>query len=151
MESSTGWTWWAGDNEEWLSIGPEATRDDAVDEAVGQCVGEFRDEAGGKWKLGIHVVEARQDKLRLADWIGADRLIERVEEDIFENDVAAEDYCGEYVNCTKEQEADLVARVKGVCDAWQDECGIVIQMRTFTATRNAEYVVVDHQSAQEAA
>jgi len=150
MTKKAGWQWWAGDNEEMFSVGPYSSKKEAIAEAIGQCTGEFEGD-DGKWRLGIHVVEARHDPLRLADWIGADRLLERVEEDIFENDTAAEDYVGPYVNCTPEQEADLVARVRRVCDDWQAENGVVISMITFTATRNADYIVVDHPDMQVAA
>lgn len=43
-EATPGWAWWAGRDEEWLTVGPCATRDDAVAEAIsdiGEGEGDF--------------------------------------------------------------------------------------------------------------
>jgi hypothetical protein len=148
-----GWVWWAGDSDEWLSSGPHATREEAIAEATGECIGEFQDEKDdSKWKLGFHIVEARQDPLRLADWIRADTLLERADEDISDSDrISSEHEEGPWFEATPEQEADLAARVKAACDEWQAAHGLTFKTQTFSATRNREYVVVDHPANEEAA
>ena len=140
-----GWKWWAGDSGEWYTSGPHDTRDEAISCATGECRGEFQDgEDGNKWKLGFHVVEARQDPLRLADWIRADSLLEIADEEVGEHDRAGEYVGGAWFNTTPEQDADLVARIKRACDEWQAAHNLVFSARTFSNSRADEFVVVDH-------
>lgn len=142
--SSTGWKWWAGTNEEIMTYGPRDTREDAIREAQEDRMGEFQDE-DGTWKIGCHVVEARQDPLRLADWIDVDRLLERAEESLADSDrVGAEGDEGPWFECTPEHERDLAERIARACDEWQAAHGLVFTCQTFSASRNAEYVVVPH-------
>jgi hypothetical protein len=70
------WGWWAGSSEEYCTIGPCASRDEVIAEATDEALGEFEDD-DGTWKLGFHICEAEQRPLRLAEWIEADRLLER--------------------------------------------------------------------------
>lgn len=142
--SNTGWKWWTGTNDEIMTYGPHDTREDAIREAQEDRIGEFQDK-DGTWKIGCHVVEACQDPLRLADWIDADRLLELAEDRLSDSDrVAADEDRGPFFECTPEQEKDLAERIARGCDEWQAEHGLVFTCRTFSAMRNAEYVVVPH-------
>jgi hypothetical protein len=142
--SHTGWKWWAGTNDEIMTYGPHDTREDAIREAQEDRVGEFQD-GDGTWKIGCHVVEARQDPLRLADWVDVDDLLTRAEESLADSDrVGAEGDEGPWFECTPEQEKDLAERIQLACDDWQQVNGLVFTCQTFSASRNAEYVVVPH-------
>lgn len=139
-----GWKWWAGTNDEIMTYGPHDTRDDAIREAQEDRMGEFQDECG-TWKIGCHVVEARQDSLRLADWIDADRLLERAEESLADSDrISCDGDDGPWFACTPEQEKDLSDRIARACDDWQAGHGLKFSCMTFSAMRNAEYVVVPY-------
>ncbi|EKS29279.1 hypothetical protein [Afipia felis] len=144
MMGDTGWKWWAGTNDEVMTYGPHDTREDAIREAQEDRIGEFQED-DGTWKIGCHVVEARQDPLRLADWIDTDRLLERAEESLADSDrVGCDGDEGPWFACTPEQDRDLAERIKRACDEWQAQHGLVFTCRTFSASRNAEYVVVPH-------
>lgn len=150
MGLKKNWKWWAGDNEEWMSVGPCDTRDEAIEQATDECMGEFQDDKDGKWKLAFHIVEASNENLRLASWIEADRLLERAEDSLADSDrVAGENDDGPWFTTTPEQEKDLEARIKRVCDEWQLAHGLVFTCSTFNQTRNNEYVVVDHPQSDE--
>lgn len=124
--------------------GPCATRDEAIEDARLDACGEFQDE-DGTWKVGVHVVEARQDPLRLADWIDVERMLECAEDQLAESDrVSYEHDDGPWFEATKEQEADIVKRIERACDEWQAAHGLVFTCRTFSASRNHESVVVPH-------
>ena len=138
------WKWYAGYDEEWFTIGPEDTKDAIIQAATGDCIGEFKNEVGD-WCLGFHIAEARQDPLLLADWVSADHTLERAEDNISDSDrVSSESDDGPWFECTPDQEADLDERIKRACAEWQAANGLVFPCRTFTHTRNQEYIVVPH-------
>ena len=136
------WQWWAGSNEEWMQHGPFESREDAIAESVSDGTGEFKDE-DGSLKLGIHVVEARQDPLRLSEWLELDQLIERAEENLADSDRVASEYDGgPWFEITFEQKTDLEKRIRQACDEWQAAHGLAFKTRRFSASRNSEYLVV---------
>lgn len=148
MPAESPWQWWAGEGEEWCTVGPEATREAIISAATKDRLGEFEHEGGG-WNLSFYIVEARQDPLRLADWIEADRLLERAYEGISDSDRVSIEYDdGPWFDCTQEQEKDLVERVKRACDEWQEAHGLVFSCTTFSHTRNKEHVIVELPSSK---
>ncbi|SDG35396.1 hypothetical protein [Pelagibacterium luteolum] len=148
--STNEWKWWGGVDEEVCTYGPFDTKEDVIAEAAADGTGEFQDE-NGNWKIGVHVVEARKDPLRLADWIGdADELMERAEESVSDSDRASSEHDEPpYFECSKDQEADLERRIKAACDEWQAEHKLTFTTFTFSASRNHEYVVVDHPGLEQ--
>jgi len=144
MSENTGWQWWSGRDEEWMEWGPFDSREQAIETARQDACGEFQDE-DGVWRVYIALCEARQDPLRLADWIGADDLLESAEERLADSDrVASENDEGPWFKCTTEQEASLIYRIKMACDEWQKVHGIIFKSSTFSACRNTESVVMSH-------
>lgn len=140
------WQWWAGSDAELFTVGPEDTRDAIIQEAIGDQLGEFQCESGVR-KFGFHIVEARQDPLRLADWIDFERMLESAEEHLAESDRTCSEYDdGPWFQYTPAQERDLHERIKRACDEWQTAHGLVFKCRTFSDTRGEEYVIVDHPS-----
>lgn len=136
------WQWWAGRSEEWFEVGPEATKEAIIQAATNDSLGETDDD--GSWKLSFHIVEARQDPLRIADWLDLDALIERAEDNVADSDrVASENDDGPWFECSPEQEKDLRQRVAQACDEWQAANGLAFKTATFSHTRNSEHVVVD--------
>lgn len=137
------WQWWAGSNEEWCTVGPEDSRDAIIQAATNDSLGEFENDKGG-WSLGFHIVEARQDPLRLADWIDSDTILERAEDNVADSDrVSTEFEDGPWFECTPEQEKDLEERIKRACDEWQTAHALLFSCSTFSHTRNQEHVVIE--------
>jgi hypothetical protein len=136
------WKWWGGTNQEVCTWGPCDTREQAIAEGIEDGCGEFQDETG-KWKIGFHIVEARNDPLRLSDWIDTEAALERAGESVGDSDRASENDDGDYFGATREQQADLEKRIKAACDDWQTANGLVFETWTFSSSRNNEYVVVD--------
>ena len=144
LPTTSPWQWWAGSSEEWCTVGPEDTRAAIIQAATNDSLGEFEHEGGG-WNLGFYIVEARQDPLRLADWIESDRLLERAEDNVADSDRAGSEYDdGPWFKCTPEQEKDLEERIKRACDEWQAAHALIFSCSTFSHARNQEHVVVDH-------
>ncbi|MDI6835412.1 MAG: hypothetical protein QMD99_06825, partial [Rhizobiaceae bacterium] len=151
VKTESPWQWWAGENEEWCTVGPENSREEIIQAATGDELGEYQDD-GGTWRLSFHIVEARQDPLRLADWIEADELLERAEENFANGDRRADEYDdGPWFECSPEQEKDLAERIKRACDEWQAAHGLVFACSTFSHTRNSEHITVDHPANSKAA
>lgn len=137
------WQWWAGRDEGWMTVGPCPTREHAIDEMVQDGGGEYLDETQDPpvWMNSFTVVEARQDPLRLADWIGADWILERADEALCDSDrVSCENDDGPWFEATKEQEADLIGRLRAACDEWQVSNGLKFHSTTFSHSRNHETV-----------
>lgn len=138
------WEWWGGDDEERYLYGPCETKEDIIQEATHGCTGEFQDEENN-WKIGIHICEAQREPLRVADWIDADSILERAEDNIVDSDrVSAEHDEGPWFECSTEQSSDLESRIKTACDDWQKDHGIKFVPFTFSNSRNHEFIVVNH-------
>jgi hypothetical protein len=138
------WGWWAGADEEYCTIGPCGSREEVIAAAQQEAMGEFRDD-DDIWKLRFWICEAEKRPLRLADWIEADRLLERAEEVLSDSDrVGCEDDEGPWFETTNEQDADLRKRIAAACDEWQAAHGLVFTCKTFSASRNHEHVMCKH-------
>lgn len=149
--TDAGWKWFSGTNEEYFAHGPFDTREEAIQAAQEDACGEFQDD-DGTWKVGVHLVEARQDPLRLADWIDVQRMMECAEEDLGESDRVCYEFDDDppYFESTREQQADLERRIKLACDEWQAAHGLTFTVRTFSASRNHDHVVVPHPNNEAA-
>lgn len=53
------WKWWAGDNDEDFRVGPMDSREDAIQEALDQCVYDEVQSPNGNWSRVVYVMEAR--------------------------------------------------------------------------------------------
>lgn len=139
QEITAGWGWWHSRHEDSGCSGPHATRDEAIAEAVGS--GDYAEDAGGgRMVHDFWICEARQDPLRLADWVcdGGD-MLERAAEFLAASDRTGwEGDDGPWFEASAEQEADLSARIKAACDEWQAAHGLVFTCSTFSAQRNME-------------
>ena len=137
------WGWWAGCNEEWLAVGPCSTRQHAIDEMVDYGSGEYLDKTQDPpvWMNAFYIVEAKQDPLRIADWIGVDWILERADEALADSGrVSCEYDDGPWFDATKEQELDLANRLKRACDEWQIAHALKFTSNTFSHSRNSEKV-----------
>jgi hypothetical protein len=136
----TKWFWYAGQNEEWFTVGPCDCKEQAIDEAVDSNIGEFQDE-DGKWFLGIHVLEAAKDDVLLSKYFDVESAIENANERLGEDDYS-EYVDPSFFDMTPQQEQDLVERIKQTIDNWQQEHNLVFKTNMFTKTRNEEYIVI---------
>lgn len=142
--NETEWAWWAGRDDEFFTVGPCTSREEAISAAVRDGCCEDRADDGEGFVNRIYLVEAQNAPLRLADFIDVEQMIERADEDIGESDRVSYEFGDEppYFDPTPEQTADLTQRVKAAVEAWQDAHGITVTTCTFSATRNREFVVL---------
>ncbi|OJX99076.1 MAG: hypothetical protein BGP07_03150 [Rhizobiales bacterium 63-22] len=124
--SDKNWKWYAGPDDEVFTIGPCDTREEAIEEAQGYGY------------EGFHLVEAVKDDIRLADYIGADNILEEAEERAY--DLCDPESSESLFDVTGDQCADLTARLRKACDEWQEAHGLRFVPWAFTRTRNAEYI-----------
>lgn len=121
------WKWYAGSNDEHYAIGPCETRDDAIQQ--GRV--DFGDD------VGFYIIEAQKVHIRLADYIGADNVLEEAEERAY--DLTNED--GDPIfDVTEDQYKDLSSRLRTACDEWQKAHAINFIPWAFTSTGNAEFI-----------
>lgn len=130
------WFWYYARFKEGLYSGPFGSRADAIIEGKGDFGGE-----------GFWVAEATNPPVKLSAWIGADWLLERAEENIFDNDRASSEYDDVVFDATPEQQTDLIARIKAVCDQWQIDHDLEFRCSTFEAMRNAEWIPDEEEEA----
>lgn len=144
-----GWQWWAGKSEEWMTVGPCASREQAIEEARQQRIGEQNDDAGNL-SLRFVVMEARQDPLRLADWLPNDEMLVFADDNLAGSDrVAAECDQGPWFEVSDDLEAELISRIKRTCDEWQDDHGLDFTTCTFSGTRSLEWLTFDLKAASQ--
>lgn len=139
-DAERNWKWWAGQTDEFYTVGPCESKDEAINEAISDGIGEWLDvsQTPHVWMQSFSVIEATHDPLRLADWIYADTMLERADDALADSDrVSCEhDGNGPWFKATPEQEADLIQRVKAACDEWQAAHGLVFKSTTFSHQRN---------------
>lgn len=139
MTDQSQWNWYYASSEEGPYTGKFDSRDDAISEAQSDYDG-----------AGFWVGEAKNPPLRLADWIGADWILERAGESLFDNDRFCSEFDdGDVFVCSKEQEADLIARLKAACDEWQAAHGLVCTTYTFEQMRNVEFVEAEKKTTPD--
>lgn len=93
----------------------------------------------------FYVCRAGQRAEPLSAWIGADELIERANDAILDSDRCHPEADDDAIfDPTPEQEADLVRRIKAVCDAWQVAHGLQFIPRTFAWAEDYARIEVTH-------
>ena len=127
---STNKLWYHTTDPEGFWHGKCATREDAVADGRSYYDGD-----------PFCVAWAVNDPIRLADWIDADRLLERAEDRLADSDRV----CGEFdddivFRVTPAQERDLEDRIKRVCDEWQAAHNLVFTFNTFSAMGEPEWI-----------
>lgn len=145
--------WWASDNNERFPIGPFASRQEAIDEAIGQCVfTELEPEPPEHpdWRIAIHVVEADSpDMVDLEiDYHRAEMLLSDMEENDYEH-LSDPDGDGLFADVTTKQERDLAERLTRAFREWVNKHGLTLRYSAFRNTRNEEVVVLPHPQNEE--
>lgn len=131
------WQWWAGISDEYLTVGPCPTREAVIAAAMDERLGEI--EVDGNWFCYFNICEARQDPLRLADYIDVESMVERADEAVSESDrIIYEHDEGPFFDPPQAQLIDLEAKIKAACDAWQVEHGLRYVPNTFSDVRSEE-------------
>lgn len=125
--SDKNWKWYAGSNDEYFCVGPCETRDAAIDEGRQN----FGDDTG------FHIIEAEKSNVTLADYMGADTVLEEAEERVC--DLGDEDGTPIF-DVTEDQEKDLISHLRSACDAWQIKHKLIFVPWRFTSSRNAEFI-----------
>lgn len=125
---TAGWAWWAGRNEEWMTVGPEPTRDDAIAQGmddVGEGEGDFI------------VLEAVMHEISLS----ASSVLENAYENWCDGDMFSHEYDSPEPQGTKEDqqagETELQALLNGWVAKWRH---ILPTPNMFAATRNQETI-----------
>jgi tRNA uridine 5-carbamoylmethylation protein Kti12 len=134
--------WWASDNDEYYKIGPCNTKEEAIDEAIGQCIyNEFEDPEGSKnWKIIIHVVETVRPEPTDME-INCVDLLERLETGPYE------EWCGEdgmWGDVTDEEGKDLEKIMNDAFHQWAIKHDIKFKSWMFARTRKEEEIILPH-------
>lgn len=142
--------WWASDNDERYKIGPCATRQEAIDEAISQGIFTELDPEPPEhpnWRIAIHVVEADSpDMIDVSiNYYRAARLLEDMEENEYEMWLDP-DSDGLFADVTTAQKTDLAERLTKSFREWVTEHGLTLRYSAFQNTRNAEVVYLPHPS-----
>lgn len=135
--SEHDWKWYASSDEEIYTVGPCDSRQEVVDAATSDELGYDHESQ----TMVFHIMEAKKDPLDLARYVSTDRLLEEINERIYEDDYGSEidDYLA---SLTKEQEADFDRCIREAIREWQQRNGIVVKTWTFFHTRNREAISV---------
>lgn len=141
MSKHTEFHWYASDNAEIYSIGPENSRDDVIEAARREELGFQEADDEGPARLAFYVVEANKTVLTAADWVLPRDLFEAALERLSESE-----HCDEYgecngaFECTPDQERDLRERLRAACDEWQQAHGLHWVSYSFSQSRNEELI-----------
>ena len=145
--------WWAGDNDERYAVGPCATRQEAIDEAIAQCVYQELDPEPPEhpdWRIAIYVCEA--DSPELTDMtVDADDVLERLESRYEWGDPDGDPM---FTDVTRPMTDDLTRRLTEAFRAWVTEHNLALHYSAFQdhsqlpthclSTRHEECVELPH-------
>ncbi|WP_300379574.1 hypothetical protein [Henriciella sp.] len=140
-EAELEWGWYASADEENYTVGPEASREDVIEAAIGDEVGLGDQNEDGSWNISFHILEARKEPVQMADYFHVGRWVEDLENGPF-YDMSGE-ACGwnddSIVSHIKsEQWTELQQVVRAAIAKWQSERDIQIRPWVFTESRNGE-------------
>ena len=142
------WAWFASfDGGEHYEIGPCATREEAINEAVDQDTGLVLEDGHQGDRHVFIVAEARHHHIVLANWIRSYDLeiwFDRMAEDM------DEDGCGADENglnhpldeITPQLQAKLLVAIQNAVRKWQDDHQLPLKSYWFDQIRKAEQVEV---------
>ena len=126
-----GYKWfYAGHEEAENWQGPYETRDAAIKAGLS----DFDDHDA------IWVTQATNPPVRLADWIGADELIDRASEAIMDSDRVSCEHDEGVFSVNAALAGDLAARIRQACDAWQAAHNLTFHVHTFDDMASPEAV-----------
>lgn len=144
------WAWWAGADGEYFSVGPCATKEAALAEAIADEVGAHKQD--GVLTLTICICEAKNPPLKLSNWVEAETILERSDEHLACSDRVGHEFDeGPWFECSPEQLADLSASIKQACDDWQSHHKLKFTCGTFCGMRSEETIVMSLPSEGGAA
>lgn len=123
------WRWWAGQNEEWLTIGPEVTREDVIATAISDI---------GEGEGDFVVLEGVMHEIHLSAKCYLDRMFEEWADDgdLFSTDQDAPEPQG-----SKEDQTAAEEDLQSALDAWVAKWRHTLPTpNMFAATRNMEVI-----------
>lgn len=127
--SKTDWAWWAGRDDEWMTIGPCATRDDAVSEAIDDI---------GEGEGDFIVMEAVMHDIHLSASCILDRQYDEWADngDLFSTENGAPEPQG-----TPDQRKEAETELQALLDGWVAKFRHTFPTpNMFAATRNQETI-----------
>jgi hypothetical protein len=137
QDKAEQWFWYASGDEENYSVGPCASREEAIEVAL-------QDETGISPDLKRQcfvVIRATQKPLNLSRMIDVDSMLDSHMDGIFYDAAGPEHDPAELIDHIKqEQWNELEQRLRATTDAWQAERGIVVTPRVFNESTNPESV-----------
>lgn len=143
-EDRKDWPWWASDNGEMFGVGPCATREEAIAEAVFNEIG-----AGDDGSYRFTLAQAERDPIRLADWLDVEEALERADESLADSDRVCWEYDdGQVFMVNPMNMKDLKERIAKACDEWQEANGLVFTVRTFSHCWSHENVTISAEEAE---
>lgn len=148
-DPNDGWAWWASADDEFYTVGPCATREEAFQEAIDDEFGfTWENEEKTRYSCAFYLQEARPYNVRLATCLPPD-ILEYALERLWDTDRLCSEYDEDFrFECTIEQERDLRLRLEAACDAWQRDHGLVFKASTFEETRNSEFIT-EHRTIEQ--
>lgn len=130
------WSWYASQDEENYTIGPCATKEEAIEEAVESEIGyDFDDKT--QHKMVFHVVEARKAEGDLAAYFDASRWAEDLECNVLEEEFT------DYNDRSPLEGLDTISLESAVRSAirdWQKQSGFKMKLWRFAECRNGEWI-----------
>jgi hypothetical protein len=127
--TETKWQWWAGRTDEWMTVGPCATREDAI----AQGIVDF-----GKGEGDFIVLEACQGRLQMDAYTVLERFVDELADD---NDLYSSEHNSPEWEATPEQQKEATAEMQAFLDSWMDKWrNTFTTPQVFASTRNNETI-----------
>lgn len=136
------WNWWVSDNDgENFTIGPCATREIAIDQALNDGISEYTDD-DNNWRASFMVAECRDNNVDLASWFDIERFFEEAEERMNDNDCGANaDGDGHPLEeIDAKAMGDLQACIRSTIRHWQDRKGFKLRSYWFAEIRHEQHL-----------
>jgi hypothetical protein len=127
--NKTDWAWWAGRDEEWMTVGPVSTRENAIAQArddIGEGEGDFT------------IMEACMHAISL----DAASILDNAYNDWADNgDLFSSEHNAPEPQGTKEEQKAAEIELQVLLDAWVDKHRHTFPTpNMFAATRNQEWI-----------
>lgn len=136
------WQWWAGWNDDEMTVGPCEDRAGIIQTAREDGVGIYRrgpEYTPRTWRA-FHIVEGLQDNMDLAAQFSVTDWLETVRDETEEMASADGDHPLDVIATDEEKRAELQAVVRAAIREWQVRHGLKLTGYGFADSRNDELI-----------
>ena len=137
------WGWYAGEDPELFTLGPEDTREAIIKVATDDRLGEHECEPS-EWKLSFTIAHCKKRYIDIAGFFEISDFLERVDDRLVDSISPEHDESSPLEAIKDEDAQELHILVRNTIREWQKRHGYEMAVNTFEHVLDEQYIITDH-------